>query len=94
MIKRGELHEFAAMLQQEKEKDKRNKKKLDEANLYQLDKIEKIVNDFTNDVHPISNKFRVMKSEQNNSILVGPTHSGKTTVCNEIQKNLEEHING
>lgn len=90
VIKRGEPHEFAAMLQQEKEKDKRNKKNLDEANLYQLDKIEKIVNDFTHNIHPVSNKYRVMKSEQNNSILVGPTHSGKTTICNEIQKNLEE----
>ncbi|KAL7023421.1 hypothetical protein ACKWTF_012606 [Chironomus riparius] len=89
VIKRGEPHEFAAMLQQEKEKDKRNKKK-DETDLYQLDKIEKIVNDFTHDIHPVSNRYRVMKSEQNNSILVGPTHSGKTTVCNEIQKNLEE----
>lgn len=91
VIKRGEPHEYAGMLMQEKEKEKRsNIKKKTETNLFQLGKFEEIIDDFSEKIHPLSNKYRMMKSEQNNSILIGQTHSGKTTMCNEIQKNLEE----
>lgn len=86
VIKRGEPHEFAGMLMEEKEK----KKKVQEvSNKIDLKKHQEIIDQMTKEIHPLSNKFRVLNIEQNNAIIAGPPHSGKTTVCSEIKKTLE-----
>lgn len=91
VIKRGEPHEFAGILMEEKEK----KKKTQEThNKIDLRKHQEIIEQMTSEIHPLSSKFRVLNVRQNNAIITGPAHSGKTTFCNEIKKSLElRHIN-
>lgn len=85
-IKRGEPHELAAVLIEEKEK----KKKIKEiSNKIDLKKHQEIIDQMTNEIHPLSNNFRVLNFEQHNAIIAGPPHSGKTTICTEIKKIFE-----
>lgn len=82
----GAVNEFAGMLQDEK---KKKKKKEDESNLMKLEHHQKIIEATVRNLHPSSNQFQVLNSEQNNSILVGAAQSGKASICGEIQKHLE-----
>ena len=82
----GEPNELSPMMQQEEKKKKRKK---DESSLFKLDKHQKIIETTVQSLHPTSNQFNVLNGEQKNFILAGASKSGKTSICNEIQKHLE-----
>lgn len=84
----GQANEFAGMLKEEKDK-KKAKKNNDSSNILKLEKHENIIDMTVNNLHPASNEFKVLNSEQNNFILAGASKSGKTSICNEIKKHLE-----
>lgn len=86
VTKRGEPHELAGMLTEEKEKKKKNQ---EVSNKIDLKKHQEIIDQMTKKIHPLCNKFRVLNFEQNNAIIAGPAHSGKTTICKEIKNTLE-----
>ena len=82
----GEPNELSPMMQQEEKKKKRKK---DESSFLKLDKHQKIIETTVQSLHPKSNQFNVLNGEQKNFILAGASKSGKTSICNEIQKHLE-----
>jgi peroxin-1 len=85
VMKRGDPHEFSGMLVDEKEK-----KKVKAGNsIFEIQKQLDIVESVTKSIHPASNKYRVLNSEQNNVIISGQVHSGKSVICSEIRKLLE-----
>lgn len=88
VLKRGEPHEFAGMLMEEREKKKKTKN--DEiSNKIELKKHQEIIEKMRNLIHPAANKFRTLNVVQNNAIIAGPPHSGKSTICSEIKSTLE-----
>ena len=85
VVRLGEANELAGMLQE----DKKKKKKDEESKVLKLESHQKIIDWTVEHIHPTSNKFKGMNSEQNNFIIAGASKSGKTVICNEIQKHLE-----
>lgn len=86
VVRVGEANELAGMLQEDK---KKKKKKEEDSKILKLESYQKIVDLTVSTIHPTCNKFRVLNSEQNNFIIAGASKSGKTVICNEIQKHLE-----
>lgn len=88
VIKRGEAHEFAGTLMEEREIKKKGKS-CEISSKIELKKHQEIVEKMKRLVHPDANKFRTLNVEQNNAIIAGPPHSGKSTICDEVKNTLE-----
>lgn len=86
VVRKGEPHEHAGMLQEE---SKKKKKKDEPTNILKLGKHENIIDQTVEKLHPAAKQFRVLNDEQNNFILAGASQSGKSSICSEIQKHLE-----
>lgn len=86
VVRMGEPNELAGMLQEDK---KKKKKKDEESKTHKIESHQSIIDSTVSKIHPTSNKFKVLNNEQNNFIIAGAPKSGKTVICNEIQKHLE-----
>lgn len=84
--RQGETNEFAAILQEEK---KKKRKKEEISKILELKKHEEIIEATVSNLFPLANKFKVLHVEQNNFILAGASKSGKSSICQKIQKKLE-----
>lgn len=86
IVRLGEPNELSGLLQEEK---KKKRKKDENTNLLKMEKQLQIIEATVKGLHPSSNQFKVLNSEQNNFIIAGASKSGKSNICVEIQKRLE-----
>lgn len=88
VVRSGEASEYAPMMQ--KEKNKRKKIVVDDlSSIIKFRAHQEIIEKTVKGLHPPLHRVIVMKNEQNNFIISGPSKSGKINICNEIQKHLE-----
>lgn len=91
VVKKGQTNEYSGMMQETNKKTK-DVKDNEKNSCLELEKHNIIIRSTTKILNQNVIKQVVFGGEQNNLILAGPTKSGKTSICTEIQKTLE--LNG